>query len=639
MLLTGFIRATVCALGLSTVGALSNPAGTGVSMRSTHPEMSAHEVMRLIGRSLSEVSHQKRQTIFSNSSYFEKSWDGAVLLSLQQEASGEISATESVDTTYGIEITCTTCYIKAGVLAELVIERPFNISETFNNFTDQIGAEIANTTEATFDYIKDSVSGIFENLSDGFDLDDFDLPPLDIDFNIDIPEIPEVTLRFQFDELELYVALETVFSAGITYTLNLYTSQTPYGVMITEDLFFGVVVSVDLILSADSEITINSGFHIRVDDGAEIRLALFGEDVAETDFKGGQFEFLPVTIESAGVVLKAVLRVKVRAGFEVSTTPLRVLGIPVGDILQASAGVEVSVWTHIAELTTNVTITPAGEEEDGCQLRVEEGYQFGIGAAAGATVALADHTWGPAPSTTVPLFFTTITQCAIRRPPASTVTSLATVITSSPPSSEAGITSAPTIAPRQADETGAISSDGLTTTTTVSVVTYRAVQCMSYEMADCPVSLQKTTKVTSRVTLTTAVPSGVVATFPETIRTTGVQPITFGTAANKLFETAGPPTAYTPPPESRLSKFLDGEIGGVDKRIIFGVSIGGGILVLGLIIGAIVYCYRKRKYKAVAQPRGDQITTYHDVPYKPGLKYDTSYGVQTTTMEIRRASS
>ncbi|KAF3191940.1 hypothetical protein TWF788_004133 [Orbilia oligospora] len=458
---------------------------------------------------------------------------------------GLLRAVGELERTVKVDVSCTTCYLKAQVLAELTIDRPFNLTETFNNFTEQVGTQVGNVSDVAVEYVRNYTSNVARNLADGFDLDDLDLPPLDIDFNIDIPQIPECTLRFQFDELELYVELNTVFSAGITYTLNLYASKTQFGVQISPRLFFGAVVVVDLILSAEAEISITSGFHIRIDDGAELKLGLFADEVAESDI-GGQFEFLPVIVESAGVLLKAVLRIKLRTGFEIATPEIEILGFNVAGALDASAGVEVSVWTHIAELSTNVTILPAGDETDGCQLRVEEGYQFGIGAAAGATVALLDHTWGPAPSTTIPIYFTTFTQCAIQTtPPSSTITSSAT------------------IAPRQASDDGAL--------------------------------------------------------------------------------TSGPPTAYTPSatPESRIG-FLEGEIGGVDKRIILGVSIGGGLLVLGIIIGCIIIYIRRRKYSAVPPPAHGQVTTSYrsdHEPYRPGfVKYDSEQTVSTATTGTRRGS-
>jgi len=114
-----------------------------------------------------------------------------------------------------------------------------------------------------------------------FDFDDLDLPPLNIDFNINVPSIPEIVLQLQFDGLELYVELDTTFSGELTYNLNLYTSETPIGFSIGDDLFLGVVVDVDLILSADANITISSGFHILLDDGAQLEIPLFSNSSAD----------------------------------------------------------------------------------------------------------------------------------------------------------------------------------------------------------------------------------------------------------------------------------------------------------------------------------------------------------------------
>ncbi|KAK6338103.1 hypothetical protein TWF696_001574 [Orbilia brochopaga] len=590
MLFTYLTRAGILAASIAAV--IASPASRDVAVRSWGPKgTSSRDVVRAVGRSLSEFSHQKRDILLQNSTALEKSWDGAVLLSY--EYTQEVRP--GVEVTGGVEITCTTCYIKANVLAELMISEAFNVSETFNNFTAEIGREIDNTTETTLNFVKNYTSSVVRNLSDGFDLDDFDLPPIDVDFDIDIPEIPQVQLRFQFDELEMYVALNTVFSGGVTYTLNLYTSQTPIGIAIGDDLFLGVVVDVDLILSAEAEIEISSGFHIKVDDGAELSIVLFGNSIDRTAFNGGLFEFLPVTIESAGVVLKAVLRIRARAGFEISTPDVEVLGV---NVFSASAGVEVSIWTHIAELTANVTVAPGGNE-NGCEIQVEESYQFVVGAIAGATVAVMDHTWGPSPNTTIPLWETTFTQCALKN--AATTTPASAAITA-----------------RQIDP-----SERLTTTTISTEVTYKGVECMSSGLVICPASLQKTTKTTTEITLVTSVPSGVRATFPATTQTTIPQTIAFGTGANKLFESAGAPTPYSPGSDSSSSSG-----GGLSTttKIIIGVCVGVGSLLLIAIIAGFIFWRRRKSYTAVStqasRPIPQNYESYYStqsaqVPAKP----------------------
>jgi hypothetical protein len=97
-----------------------------------------------------------------------------------------------------------------------------------------------------------------------------------------MPEIPETRLSFQFDDLDLYVLLDTVISGGLTYNLNLFTSDSPIGVAISDEVQAGVFFTIDLILSTEAEIDISSGFHIKLDDGVSFDIALFGQNVSDT---------------------------------------------------------------------------------------------------------------------------------------------------------------------------------------------------------------------------------------------------------------------------------------------------------------------------------------------------------------------
>jgi hypothetical protein len=180
----------------------------------------------------------------------------------------------------GIEVTCTTCYVKGLITTKLKFGSDFNITQAITNFTREIGEEIDNITSTAIAYLEDEIPGVLTNLTDDLDFDDIDLPPLNISFNLDVPEIPECGLHFQFDDLELYMLLDTVLSAGITYTLNLYSSETLIGVAVDSDTFVGVIVSIDLILGADADIDISSGLHIKVDDAMALDLSLFGQNVS-----------------------------------------------------------------------------------------------------------------------------------------------------------------------------------------------------------------------------------------------------------------------------------------------------------------------------------------------------------------------
>jgi hypothetical protein len=116
---------------------------------------------------------------------------------------------------------------------------------------------------------------------DGFDLKDlsYPLPTIDLAFDLDVPSVPDTDLQIKFDDLELYMELNTVISTGATYAIKLFATQSPLGIMVG-DLVLGAIISVDLVLAVEGEIDISSGFHIKLDDGVELNLALFGDKVS-----------------------------------------------------------------------------------------------------------------------------------------------------------------------------------------------------------------------------------------------------------------------------------------------------------------------------------------------------------------------
>ncbi|KAI1329341.1 hypothetical protein F5Y16DRAFT_397527 [Xylariaceae sp. FL0255] len=142
---------------------------------------------------------------------------------------------------------------------------------------------------------------------------------------------------------------------------------------------------IDLVLDAEAEINISSGFHLAIDDGLAIKIELFNQEVSNITFPGGRFEFLPVTIASGtGAVLTAVLQVAIYAGFAIVGGSIDILG---------------------------------DEFAQGCDPQIEEYYKFALGAAAGATAHFDSHTWGPSPNTTrtTAIYATTLASaCAIQ---------------------------------------------------------------------------------------------------------------------------------------------------------------------------------------------------------------------------------
>ncbi|KAI0516953.1 hypothetical protein F5B22DRAFT_646298 [Xylaria bambusicola] len=556
------------------------------------------DTLSALAQTLYQTKLSRREKSPKNTTTIAKSWDGATLFSLD----GGLPSKGSTSISAGIEVTCTTCYVKGNITAELGFDGDFNFTQAITNFTRDVAEEIGNVTDAAISYLHNETVGFLKNLTDDLDFSDISFAPLDVDFNVDVPDIPECRLRFQFDDLELYMLIDTVLSAGTTYTLNLYSTNTPLGLSVDSETFVGVIASIDLILGADADINISSGVHIRVDDGMTLDLSLFSQNVTSVTFNGGTFAFLPVTVQTANGVLTARLRFGVHAGVSLESKEL-------SPFIPVSTGTEVLVYADLAEFTTNITAVPDGDDTD-CQLRVQQVYQLALGAAAGATIAIGPETWGPAPSTKIPIFYTTLADECAR---SATQTTAVTITT----------TPTPTVVAR--------ADDDMTTTTLSDKVTFTGVSCILTGLDECPVSLQSTTKVTSTRTLVVEVPSGSEAAFPATTQDGVSELIPFAENIKTVAATTGSPVSYTPPPpppttsspSSSSATTTAGQGGGdeqpqktsgTDNRpLIIGLSVGLGVPFLAAIVVGIYFAMRRRKYAAVAGAEVFQVVSpQHD---------------------------
>lgn len=277
---------------------------------------------------------------------------------------------------------------------------------------------------------------------------------------------------------------------------------------------------------------------------------------------GGQFEFLPVTIDSGGVVLKAILQLSLRAGFSFETpdiTPgsdIEIFGFDL-DNLQASAGVEARVYANIAELVTNVTENFSPDAE--CPLNVVQEYRFVVGAAAGATVGIGEHVWGPVANTEVPIYTTTLAETCV-------ISSAVTVPTAS---LEAR-------APQDDD-------DDLSTTSTEIEETYTATQCVETGKMPCPATAQTLRERISTLTLSTAVPSGDEVTWPtSTEDLTVLSTVAFGKNAQSMVSATGKPQDYVPGDDED-----DDDDKKTNVKLIIGLSVGLGVPFLLALAGAM----------------------------------------------------
>lgn len=163
---------------------------------------------------------------------------------------------------------------------ELVLDGDFN----FTNTLEDVWSDVSNATETAWTTLKNHID---QDFHDVMELDFSNLtswPTIDVDLNLqnDLDDLPEAQVHFEFDDLEMYLDLDIKLATHSTYTINIFTTETPFGVSFT-DLTLGLVFSVDLILIADTDIDIQAGIHIRIDKGLGFDFGLLNGNVSKTE--------------------------------------------------------------------------------------------------------------------------------------------------------------------------------------------------------------------------------------------------------------------------------------------------------------------------------------------------------------------
>lgn len=182
----------------------------------------------------------------------------------------------------GVNIVCSSCYITGKVTGELSYSDDLNASQVIYQRFNETDEDFKDLISDVFTYLKNYTEKSTETVfNQGFTLNDLAFPTFNYSFDLNISSVPEINLQFVFDELELYLLLDTALSLDATYTLNLYRSETPLGIEISPKLDLGIILSIDLILDVDGTIDVSSGFHIKLDDGLAINVALFGEAISD----------------------------------------------------------------------------------------------------------------------------------------------------------------------------------------------------------------------------------------------------------------------------------------------------------------------------------------------------------------------
>lgn len=175
-----------------------------------------------------------------------------------------------------ISIVCEKCYIKGSVNGHLKIREDLNLTK----IVDSVSSELENATSEAWDEVKDYVEDVAKDVGH-FNFDHLPaFPTLDVDFNLNKTKgLPPVDAHFEFDNLELYMDFDVKLEAGTYYTFRLFTSETPAGFSIP-GLEVGALFKASLILMTDAAVNIQSGVHLKLEDGLAMDLELFNKKVS-----------------------------------------------------------------------------------------------------------------------------------------------------------------------------------------------------------------------------------------------------------------------------------------------------------------------------------------------------------------------
>ncbi len=298
-----------------------------------------------------------------------------------------------------------------------------------------------------------------------------------------------------------------------------------------------------------------------------------------------------MSVVSATVTFYAIVRVSVSVGVDLAD-PTSDLPSTMTDLLEdadvdVSAALEMVVFTDVAHFFANITADPS---DSACEILVEEQYTFAIGAGVAATLGLTigstdAHTWGPAPTSTIPIFYTTLLSiCASSKTSTSTVTATTTAA-----AKRAALPGAPLEPRATSSAPGALSPYTLTQS-----VNFTATSCLVSNSASCPLPAQTTIVVASVSTIITSVSSGLTPTWPATV-ISSVSAIPFGTNVKQMTSSSGAPTSFVPTATSGVAgavasakNWLEEDTNGVPNKTILGVVVGLGVPVLAALITGLV---------------------------------------------------
>jgi hypothetical protein len=93
-------------------------------------------------------------------------------------------------------------------------------------------------------------------------------------------DIVKPIVRLEFESVEAYVNLGIQSSAGATYAVNLFSSNSPVGLGLP-GLSLGLVFHLDLVFSLSAKVDLTAGFYVKVAEGSYLETDVFTGDISD----------------------------------------------------------------------------------------------------------------------------------------------------------------------------------------------------------------------------------------------------------------------------------------------------------------------------------------------------------------------
>lgn len=202
------------------------------------------------------------------------------------------------------------------------------------------------------------------------------------------------TISLGFIGVKATFDIEVKADASASYSVNLFTSNTPIGLG-WHGFSVGIVFYLDLVIALTAEVDLQAGFTLQLPEDALLEAKLFGGDLTHLTFDGTTVSSLPITVWSGNATLTADLQLRAQVGVE---TDIQELGV--------GAGAELGIYANMVEF--GVAVASSNE----CALETEEWVNLNVGAYAELDVEVAWMTFGVVPTVSTTLFAApTWTQC------------------------------------------------------------------------------------------------------------------------------------------------------------------------------------------------------------------------------------